>query len=390
MRVSGLVALSLGAACYAPSPQPGAPCANGACPSGLVCAPATQTCELAAGVDAAIDLRDAGRLDGANVAVDASPDAPSCYGAGLVKVCPSAPITSPLSITSTTVVDTDASPLCIAYSDGVDDAYCVIAGTVVTIAENRRLRAVGSRPLVVVATTAMVIGGTIDVSAGAGANPPTCVAPTPATNKQGGAGGSFQGRGGSGAAAVSGLGPMSAPATTTPAFRGGCPGGAGAGPNGGSGGSGGGALYLIAPSIAIDGTLDASGAGGNGGTNASGGGGGGSGGFIGLDAPMVIVAAGARVFANGGGGGEGGTPNRGGNGGTTPGSPSAASGGSGGANHGGNGGAGSGDGRLDGADGDAGGNCGRGGSSGGGGGGGAGFIYVFPAQALGGAISPPP
>jgi hypothetical protein len=46
--------------------------------------------------------------------------------------------------------------------------------------------------------------------------------------------------------------------------------------------------------------------------------------------------------------------------------------------------------QLDGGNGNAGGNCGRNGSSGGGGGGGAGFIYVFPAQTLGGAISPPP
>src|SRR5690349_10567497 len=34
--------------CYAPHPQAGAPCARGVCPSGLVCSPATQTCEVTA------------------------------------------------------------------------------------------------------------------------------------------------------------------------------------------------------------------------------------------------------------------------------------------------------------------------------------------------------
>lgn len=34
--------------CYAPSPPSGAPCANGVCPTGLVCSPATDTCEQTA------------------------------------------------------------------------------------------------------------------------------------------------------------------------------------------------------------------------------------------------------------------------------------------------------------------------------------------------------
>jgi hypothetical protein len=40
------------AACYHPHPQAGAPCPDGTCPSGLVCSPASQTCELVA-IDAA-------------------------------------------------------------------------------------------------------------------------------------------------------------------------------------------------------------------------------------------------------------------------------------------------------------------------------------------------
>lgn len=56
--------LVLLAGCFSPHPQPGAPCADGTCPEGLVCSPASQTCELRAN-DAAVD-------DGT---ADAEPDA---------------------------------------------------------------------------------------------------------------------------------------------------------------------------------------------------------------------------------------------------------------------------------------------------------------------------
>jgi hypothetical protein len=56
--------------CYAPHAPTGASCANGECPPGLVCAPATQTCEVSAG-DAAVGAdgrddaaRDAAVIDG--------------------------------------------------------------------------------------------------------------------------------------------------------------------------------------------------------------------------------------------------------------------------------------------------------------------------------------
>jgi hypothetical protein len=41
-----LAAAVLVVGCYAPKPPTGAPCPDGACPTGLVCSPATQTCEL--------------------------------------------------------------------------------------------------------------------------------------------------------------------------------------------------------------------------------------------------------------------------------------------------------------------------------------------------------
>jgi hypothetical protein len=58
-----LPAAALLAGCYAPSPPPGAPCVDGVCPTGLVCSPATNTCE-----------RDAVNRDGGND--DAPIDAP--------------------------------------------------------------------------------------------------------------------------------------------------------------------------------------------------------------------------------------------------------------------------------------------------------------------------
>lgn len=68
------LALVVSVGCYAPSAQPGAKCAdNGVCPEGLVCSPATGTCEVSAlPHDAA--LGDDGMIDGR--IVDASPDAP--------------------------------------------------------------------------------------------------------------------------------------------------------------------------------------------------------------------------------------------------------------------------------------------------------------------------
>lgn len=53
-------------ACYAPSPQPGSPCANGACPAPLVCSEATGTCEYSsspADAEATVDSGIVGRSD---------------------------------------------------------------------------------------------------------------------------------------------------------------------------------------------------------------------------------------------------------------------------------------------------------------------------------------
>src|SRR5690606_22186929 len=81
-------------------------------------------------------------------AVDAPPDAQTCFGNGLVSLCLAAAPTSPLTITANTTIDTDTSPLCVAYSaDTGETALCVVAATTVSVASNRRLRANGSKPL---------------------------------------------------------------------------------------------------------------------------------------------------------------------------------------------------------------------------------------------------
>lgn len=372
------VALFASAACYAPHPQPGASCASAPCPSGLECAPATQTCELPGG----------GGGDAAGPPVDASP----CFGTGLVRLCLATPPTQPVTFGSSTTLDTDTSPACAPY-DGT--GLCVVAGTGVVI--GAPLRATGSRPLVIASAGSIIVGGDLDVasrrvgstmSPGAGAMAPgaLCVAGDPPAQKGGGPGGSFGGRGGDGGIGATTSAAAAPAVTAVTALRGGCAGRAGHGTNPGAGGAGGGAVYLIARGgIVIGASINASGAGGGGALADGGGGGGGSGGMIGLDAPTISVAA--PVFANGGGGGEGGGMLAGNNGGTPGGATQPAPGGNGGAPNGGDGGAGS-----------AGANKagGRGGDNtatagGGGGGGGAGIILVFPGPLSGGTnVSPPP
>src|SRR5262245_7982371 len=62
-----LFACALWCGCYSPQPQAGGPCANGVCPTGLVCSPVTHTCELGGGIDAPIGdaRRDDAPPDGA-------------------------------------------------------------------------------------------------------------------------------------------------------------------------------------------------------------------------------------------------------------------------------------------------------------------------------------
>jgi hypothetical protein len=372
------------AACYSPSIQTGAPCPNDVCPRGLVCSPATMTCETVA-VDAAVAVIDTpmGLPDG-------------CYGGGMLALCPDDPIQGNTSLVVSTplTLSTTTSSLCEPYhlvNGAPDTTYCVVASRMIAITSGAKVIVTGTRPLVVIAKDAMTIDGTLDAASHAGAttgpnaNASACIAGGAPTLDDGGPGGSFGTAGGAGGGTDGSAPVPAAAASPKPAtLRGGCPGRTGSGVNNGDGGAGGGAIYLIATTLTITGTINASGAGGQGAGLSAGGGGGGSGGMIGLDAATIVAGTNARIFANGGGGGEGGGGSNGGNDGGDPVIPTLAAPGGGG-----NAGAGG-----DAGDGSIGAGAGKAGlpdtDSGGGGGGGAGVIRVFPSQPLGGSISPPP
>jgi hypothetical protein len=346
-------------------------CASGLKYGGLS-GPSSNQCVPAAGGDGGV--------------ADAAPDTPPnefCYGTGVVVACFAAPPTGTQAIATPIDTDTFSCADVIGTSPG-----CVIAADSITI--SGPVNVTGGQPLVLVAVTTIEISGTLDASShrggqtGAAANAATCDPGTaPSGAHDGGAGGSFGGTGGGGGGGTGIPGATSSAAT----LHGGCPGQDGGGANKGAHGDGGGAVYLIADgSIAITGTIDASGAGATGGQAAqSGGGGAGAGGMIGLDSPTVT---GGMIYANGGGGGEGGTAaGNAGNVGQDPTSPMMPAAGGTGSTSGGDGGAGAAGGALVGMPG----MLGTGGGANGGGGGGAGVVKLYRAQMIsGGMVSPPP
>jgi hypothetical protein len=361
--------------------------------------------------------RSFGDLGGANagqcVNVQPLPDAgipdsrpldagPACYGSAPYTVCFASKPTGNLEVTVSTTFDTatgtgTGTQLTCATTMSGGAGYCVVAANTITI--NSLLRAVGSKPLVLVAADSINVPASIDVSSrrnptppvdsiGAGADAPGCNAGTlPNTGggaSGGGAGGSFVGAGGNGGNGGGGNGGAkgSAPGFGT-VLRGGCPGQDGAGGGHGARGHGGGAVFLIAgKGITVGGTINAGGEGGAGGNGANdGGGGGGAGGLIGFDAMTIMVTG--TLIANGGGGGEGGSS--GGTNGTNGGDASSTTAAPGGANA-----------SMSGGDGGAGSAGVAGGSGatpldatggGGGGGGGAGLIKG-PPSSLGPSVSP--
>ncbi len=408
------VVLVMVPACYAPAVPAGAPCDVDVdnCPAG-------QRCELATGgafCVASLQSPDAATVPGDSASLDT---APGCYGVGILHdMCVMPAPMADLTISGNRTINTAmvGSPNCdeIIAQPGGGASLCLVAARSITIDVAATLIGVGPNPLVLLATDAITVDGTLDVASRLGSMSPGAGADTTCASASGGnatatdgaggggAGGSFGaagGRGGSGRTPDSPTpGGTAGPAQAANTLRGGCAGGTGGKADGGGGdgaaGAGGGAIYLIAgTSLTITGVINASGSGGGQGTDgnfASGGaGGGGSGGMIGLDAPAITSTG--EIFANGGSGGGGGgdDPSRNGTPGRTPtAAVTAAPGGAGGGGGGGDGGNGS---VLTSPPtaGDNGTNpyCG-----GGGGGGGAGVIRVFgvSASSLGGEISPPP
>jgi hypothetical protein len=327
---------------------------------------------------------------------DPNVDAQTCFGTGLVGTCLQTAPTAPLTISISTMINTDSSSMCAPIVSGGN--YCVLAAT--TISVEAPLRATGSRPLVLVASDSIAVSNTIDVGShrgvtsetGAGADPATCAAGTLPGKGGGGAGGTFAGTGGTGGNAGANAGGTPALVTAVTELQGGCAGQDGQGAAAGVKGHGGGAVFLIAGNtIDVRGGINAAGEGGSGGANTdSGGGGGGAGGMIGLDAPMITGSG--LILANGGGGGGGSSSNNPGGAGSDPSSISAAPGGNGavanGTPFGGDGGDGSAgllagpgvNGANDAIDTTGG---------GGGGGGGAGLVKAPATANLGTQVSPP-
>jgi hypothetical protein len=280
---------------------------------------------------------------GATVDADASGDtASSCPfgelglngpgGAGLFSACLT---TEPAPLLQTpATIDTRMASDCtyvIPQTPPLSESVCVIVAVDIEVASTTR--ALGSIPLVLVATHMISVTGTLDASSartgvnGPGNNYASCPnglqgqTGAMTLSGAGGAGATFQSIGGAGGNAESDaiLGGTPAPIAEGPTFiRGGCrggQGGLGGAMSGGTGGAGGGAIYLIAGdsiTISSTGLLNVSAEGGAGGSKGAstgahggGGGGGGSGGLIGLDAPAVTLSKGARLIANGGGGGGG-------------------------------------------------------------------------------------
>ena len=332
--------------------------------------------------------------DAPDAAVDAPPQ--RCFGSGPpsgIRVCLVMPakLFYDIDASTTTLLDTGQPGMCdqLQPQVGLPDLCVVVAET---IHIDGKLRVTGavpqSRALVLLATTELSITGTLDVSSNDtifGPGNGGCGGGPSGNNGGGGAaGGSFGGLGGHGGGSGGGS-PI--PTATGVIVRGGCAGGTGDNA-GGAGGRGGGALYLIAgTTLAISGTVDASGAGGRGSPASlapAGGGGGGSGGLIVVDAPSATVTG--TLFANGGGGGQG-------SGTTSAGSPGIdpltwnvpALGGSMGS-AGGAGGDGAATTTTTGRDGAA----GITGKGSGGGGGGIGIIKVIAPGSIGGSESPAP
>jgi hypothetical protein len=407
VRVVALIPGLLTAGCYYSGSPIAMRCDPGndrACPSGMTCS-AQGVCESGDGTDASAGS-DAGSTGS---------DADTCFGAAPFRICLAAAPTMPLTISQLRTIDTADLANCVDTVSG-GNVGCVMAATTITV--EATLRSTGPRPLVLIASDSISIkaGGLIDVGShrgvapelGAGADPQDCVPGKLANEGGGGAGGSFVGLGGNGAASdvfPSIAGGTPGPSITAPItrLRGGCAGQDTPGSNGVPvrGGHGGGAVLLIAGrAITLtggaipltDGAINAAGEGGEGGSSGAGGGGGGAGGMIGLDAPTI--ASSGLVLASGAGGGGG---SSGGSGSAGPGKPGAgpsavpaATGGAGGPDGGGRGGDGPSSAATAGGSAGSNGGFGKDGGvgNGGGGGGGTGLVKAPATASLGLQVSP--
>ncbi len=237
-----------------------------------------------------------------------------------------------LTITGTVVIDTATGVLPAQFAGAVvlpdvpqDDGPNVMViqvGSLTIEDDDDTIDVTGDKPLVIVATRTIDLGGRLDASADlavpgsggfASALGPGAGAPgvgSSLTADGGGGGGSYGTAGGRGGNPMGGAAGAVYGAATS--LQGGSGGGVPSLPTTCTvaGGAGGGAVQLTAlESITISGRIHVGGGGGEGGKTCSsdgaGGGGGGAGGMIFLEAPMLLGSG--VLGALGGGGGEGGS-----------------------------------------------------------------------------------
>jgi hypothetical protein len=311
MRVACVVWVAL-VGCYNPSPRAcRTVCETSAdCSGGLTCG-ATGYCQGAIECTTASSEIDATQTQS---------DARYCLGEGFLEVCFDQAPTNDEVITNAMIDTTVDCSFVVPQPNGPE--VCVKLARSWDIRAN--YRALGARPLALVALDGIRISGSLDASSqlnvigpGAmtqtGCHPPLVGGSSASTSPGGGGGGGaltgIGGPGGGAGATAGGNGGL--PILMIDKLRAGC-----AGANGGSymnegggvGGLGGGGVYLISgTSIIVTGRINASGSGGNAPLIKKGGSGGGSGGFIGLDAKSYTIDVNARIFAVGGGGSSGGT-----------------------------------------------------------------------------------
>jgi hypothetical protein len=230
-------------------------------------------------------------------------------------------IAQPTSIDTTTGTVTPALPSDVIVLASVPQHE----GPFVMVIQARRIEirsaliAVGDRPLILVATEALVVDAAIDVSASGATAGAGGLRQGPGVGRDGQRGTNVADSGGSGGSygTLGGVGGVSggvaggltgATYAEADSLQGGSVGGRGTTPACGQpGGAGGGAIQLTAASITIMASIDAGGGGGRRGDSCMGdgtsGAGGGSGGMIFLQSPDL--AGSGMLVANGGGGGGG-------------------------------------------------------------------------------------
>lgn len=336
------------------------------------------------------------------LAPDATPIPPDECPVDADFVCATGTPDAPWTVTGDILLNTDTDSRCRTILQSNNTPICLVFVETLSIRQGSSLRAVGGQPLLIASADDLTIDGSIDVSSansglsGASANAADC---NPGISPDdhwlgggGGAGGSYQGPGGSGGTGnqdglfAQGEGGVAGDVLALPTLlRGGCPGHEGENSSRGKGGDSGGALkFIVGGSFTLGqtGRILANGAGGEGAGTFSGGGGAGSGGTIDIRATALSLMG--EISANGGGGGGGGNEvNRGGNG--EDGSSSLAADGGDKSGSAGRGGVGSSsESLIYGGQGD------NGNTGGGGGGGGAGFILLSGQVVSTASISPAP